>query len=106
MLSVLIKNIAVSIAVPAVCFIGCYLMMAALVRTRVIDLIAYTPVPYVQLSAFFTPYTYIYTASSAVQLMQRGMPLSVLYGIIMLLVLSALCVFVSIMAFRKRDITN
>lgn len=113
MLSMLIKNIAVSIAIPVICFIGCYLLMDTLTTTRVIEWIAYTPIPYVQLSAFFMPYSTSYTEfstyvepSNAMQLIQRGVPLSVTYGIIMLLALSAVCVVVSILTFRKRDITN
>ncbi len=113
MLSMLVKNIAVSIAIPVICFIGCYLLMDTLTTTRVIEWIAYTPIPYVQLSAFFMPYSTSYTQfntyvepSNAMQLIQRGVPLSVTYGIIMLLVLSAICVIVSILTFRKRDITN
>ncbi|MGE5495233.1 MAG: ABC transporter permease [Burkholderiales bacterium] len=113
MLSMLVKNIAVSISIPVICFIGCYLLMDALTSTRVVEWIAYTPIPYVQLSAFFMPYSTSYTnfntyiePTNAMQLILRGVPLSVTYGIILLLALSAICVIVSILTFRKRDITN
>jgi ABC-type transport system involved in multi-copper enzyme maturation permease subunit len=106
MLSMLVKNIAVSIAIPVIAFVGCYLLMDVLKSSRVIEWIAYTPIPYVNLSAFYMPYKYIHQATSAIQLINRGVPLSDIYGIILLLVLSAVCVLVSIFTFRKRDITN
>lgn len=114
MLSMLVKNIAVSIAIPVICFVGCYLLMDSLPSHRIIDWIAYTPIPYVQMYAFFMPnYSMSYMPympysqpSSVIQLMQRGMPLDVTYGIILLLALSAVCILVSIFTFRKRDITN
>ncbi len=106
MLSMLVKNIAVSIAIPVIAFVGCYLLMDVLKTSRVIEWIAYTPIPYVNLSAFYMPYKYIHQATSAIQLINRGVPLSDIYGIILLLVLSAVCVVVSIFTFRKKDITN
>lgn len=113
MLSILVKNIAVSISLPVIAFVGCYLLMDALKSARIIDWIAYTPIPYVQLYTFFTPYSTTYTPFSipveppaVIQLMQRGMPLSTAYGIIMMLALSVVCIVISILSFRKRDITN
>lgn len=114
MLSMLVKNIAVSIAIPVICFVGCYLLMDSLTSHRIISWLAYTPIPYVQMYAFFMPSSTIsympltryVEPSSITQLLQRGMPLDVVYGIILLLALSAVCVLVSIFTFRKRDITN
>lgn len=113
MLSMVIKNIAVSISIPVICFVGCYLLTDSLKSARIMDWIAYTPIPYVQLYAFFTPYNTTYTPftvpvepPAVIQLMQRGMPLSTTYGIIMMLALSVVCMVISILAFRKRDITN
>lgn len=115
MLSMLVKNIAVSIAVPVICLVACYFVMEALGNaTRIIDWVAYTPIPYVTMFSFFMPYnTMSYMPfsnyvqpTSVIQLIQRGMPLSVVYGIILLLALSAACVLVSVLTFRKRDITN
>ena len=100
MLSMLVKNIAVSIAVPIACYIGCFISMSTLAYARAMDWIAYTPVPYVQISSFYKQY------SPASRMLDRGIPLSLTYGIIMLLVLSAVCIMVSILTFRKRDITH
>lgn len=109
MLSVLTKNIAVSIAVPVVCYIGCFLSLNILAYRQAFDWIAYTPIPYVQLSSFFMPnpsMAMTYMNSPVHTLIENGAPISLAYGIIMLLVLSGVCVFFSIFAFRKRDITN
>jgi ABC-type transport system involved in multi-copper enzyme maturation permease subunit len=108
MLSMLIKNIAVSIIIPVVCFIGCFLAMNTLAGSRIMEWIAYTPIPYVQLSSFFMPHSTstTYSTNPVLTLIQRGVPLDLTYGIIMLLVLGALCVFISIISFRKKDITN
>ncbi len=100
MLSILVKNIAVSIAVPIACYIGCFISMNILAYTRTMDWIAYTPIPYVQISSFYKQYSPVAT------MLDRGVPLSLTYGIIMLLVLAAVCVTVSILTFRKRDITH
>lgn len=100
MLSSVTKNIAVSIAVPIVCFIGCMIAINALAYSRMINWIAYTPIPYVQVSSFFSQYTPV------ARLISRGVPVSLTYGIILLLGLSAVCTFISIWIFKKRDITN
>lgn len=100
MLSSVTKNIAVSIAVPIVCFIGCTIALNALAYTRMISWIAYTPIPYVQVFSFFSQYT------AVTRLISRGVPIDLTYGIILLLGLSAVCTFISIWVFKKRDITN
>lgn len=100
MLSVLTKNIAVSIAIPIVCFVGCTILTSMVAFRQGFSWIAYTPIPYVQISSFFTPY------STVQAMIQNGMPLNLTYGIIMLLALSAICTFVSILVFKKRDIAN
>jgi ABC-2 type transport system permease protein len=104
MLSVLVKNIAVAIAVPAVCLVGCILVMFALymfsVSLPVMKVLAFTPIPFIQMYAFFT-------ANSPVSMMiQNGAPVSLAYGIILLIVLSAVCTAVSALVFKNRDITS
>jgi ABC-2 type transport system permease protein len=104
MLSVLVKNIAVAIAVPAVCLVGCILTMFAMfmfsVSLPVMKAIAFTPIPFIQMYAFFTE-------NSPVSMMiQNGAPVSLAYGIILLMVLSAVCTAVSALVFRKRDIMS
>lgn len=100
MLSTLVKNIAVAIAVPVACYILSAIVMNMFSYSNLIEWLAYTPIPFIDISAFFIPYTSIW------QITQRGIALSLPYGIIMLLVLAAICTFVSIIVFKKRDITN
>ena len=100
MLSVVVKNAAIAIAVPIACFVGSNILVNTFTYSRIIDWFVYTPIPYIQISSFFVPY------SSIQQIIQRGISLSLTFGIIMLLVLSALCTAVSILVFKTRDITN
>jgi ABC-2 type transport system permease protein len=100
MLSVVIKNAAVSIAVPAICFIGCSILMDMFTYSKAMNWVIYTPIPFVQMSSFFVRH------SAVKQIVQRGIPLSLSYGIILLLVLSAVCTIVSISVFNKSDIKN
>ena len=100
MLSVIIKNVAVAVAVPIACFIGCNMVMATITYSGAMNWVAYTPIPYVQISSFFTQNTMVR------YVLQRGIPLSLTYGIILLLVLSAICTFISLSIFKRRDITD
>ncbi len=100
MLSVVIKNAAVAIAVPIAGFIASSIMMGVLTYSRAMNWIAYTPIPYVQISSFFVSHSVVQ------HITQRGIPLNLTYGIIMLLVLSALFTAVSVFLFKTRDITN
>lgn len=105
MLSTVVKNIAVSISVPIVCFIGCYIAMTMLVShsymsSAMPDWVAYTPLPYVQISSFFVD------NSSVDTLINFGAPLSLGYGLGLLAVVSVICTLISVWVFKKRDITN
>lgn len=100
MLSVVTRNSAISIAVPIASFIGCSIAMAALAYSRAVEWLIYTPIPYVQISSFYTEY------SPVKMLMERGISVSLTYGIILLLALSVICTFISIYVFKKKDITN
>jgi ABC-2 type transport system permease protein len=113
MLSVIIKNIAVSIIIPIVCYVGSMVLMNLLsYNTVAARWLAWTPVPYLQLYNFFVPtvtsYSYYsYYMTNPIQvMMQNGAPISLLYGIILLLALSGVCILVSILTFRKKDITH
>lgn len=113
MLSVIIKNIAVSIIIPIVCYVGSMVLMNLLAyNTVAARWLAWTPVPYLQLYNFFVPavtsYSYYsYYMTNPIQvMMQNGAPISLLYGIILLLALSGVCILVSILTFRKKDITH
>ena len=100
MLSTVTKNTAVSVIVPVVIFIGSYIGTNMLTYSRGVDWLAYTPIPYVQISSFFSQWSPVNT------LMKRGVPINLTYGIIMLLVLSALFTFIAVWVFRKKDITK
>ncbi len=105
MLSTVIKNIAVSISVPIVCFIGCFIAMTLFVNfsymsSSMPNWIAYTPLPYVQVSSFFVE------NSSVEMLIGFGVPISLGYGIGLLCGISVICTLISVWVFKKRDITN
>ena len=118
MLSTIAKNIAVAISVPVVCFVACVIVMSLLIErfgfhyyydfypgmpsniTSEINWLAWTPVPYVQLSNFFT------VNSPLQNLIKAGMPLQLWYGLSVMGVLSAVCAAISVLAFRRRDITQ
>jgi len=100
MLSVVVKIAAVAIAVPIAAFIGSSIMMSIFTYSRSMNWIAYTPIPYVQISSFFVPYSIVQ------HIIQRGIPLNLTYGIIMLLAISILCIAASVFVFKTRDITN
>ncbi len=105
MLSTVVKNIAVAISVPIVCFIGCFIAVGMFIdhsymSSAMPDWVAYTPLPYVQLSSFFVE------TSSVNRLMQFGAPISLEYGIGLMLAISALCTLIAVWVFKKKDITN
>lgn len=100
MLSVLLRNIAASIAIPIFCFIGSFLAMQYLTYRNAVNWIIWTPIPFVQMSPFFAQNSVI------TNMLDRGIPVSLAYGIPLLLVLSAVCAVISVIVFKKRDITN
>lgn len=100
MLSTAVKHMAVSISVPIVCFVGSIIGMSIFAYREAAHWLAWTPIPYVQISQFFTEH------SPVQQMMRNGAPVSLGYGIGLLLGLSVICTFISIWVFRKRDITN
>jgi ABC-type transport system involved in multi-copper enzyme maturation permease subunit len=102
MLSVLVKNSAVSIAVPIVCFVACFIGMFFFAFRTAMEWISWTPVPFVLMYSFFAQ-----DYSSPIwQAMQNGVSFSLPYGVSLLLVLSAACTIISMVVFKKRDITN
>jgi ABC-2 type transport system permease protein len=100
MLSVLIKNIAVSIALPIVLFVGSVIIMNLFAYRSTMTWIAYTPIPFIQIASFFLPY------SNVQMIIQNGGTLSLAYGIALLLFLSVLFTAISVITFKKRDIVN
>ena len=79
MLSVLIKNIAVAIAVPIVFYIGSIITMSIFAYRSSMAWLAWTPIPFMQMAAFFSRY------STIQYIIQRGVHLSLSYGIMLLL---------------------
>lgn len=102
MLSVIIKNVAVSIAIPIAGYIGSMIFMTAITYRGAAKWLAYTPFPYMQLSTYFTQASYI----SPGMIMGGSLPVNITYGIILLLVLSALFTVLASVVFNKRDIVN
>jgi ABC-2 type transport system permease protein len=100
MLSTVTKNMAVAVIVPAVVFIGSYIGMSALAYRSAVNWIAYTPIPYIQFSSFFTQW------SPVNSMIANGVPISLTYGIIMMLAFSALFTFIAVWVFNKSDITK
>ncbi len=100
MMSVLVRNTAVSIAVPIILFVGCLIVTTMFAFNMNMEWLAYTPIPYVDLSAFFT-------GSSSIQYaIQNGAVYSVPLGIGYLIGLSAAAMAAAMIVFKKRDITN
>lgn len=107
MLSTVVRNSAVSIAIPIVLFVASIVTMGTFVAIGYfgygadgIGWLAWTPIPFIQISSFFQP-------NSIVQMLtQYGATISLPYGIVLLLVLSVICTVVSILVFKKRDIAN
>lgn len=102
MLSVIIKNVAVSIATPIALNIASIILMGTLAFTyrTANKWLAYTPLPYMHISAYVTQ------GSSAAPGISSSIPINLTYGIILLLALSALCAAVSSIIFNKADIVN
>jgi ABC-2 type transport system permease protein len=100
MLSVIAKNTAVAIALPIAGFIGSNIVMAAFSWRGEANWLAYTPIPFIQVANFFVQY------SPVQQLIRRGIPISLTYGIFLLLTLSILFTLFTLWIFSKRDITN
>ncbi len=100
MLSVLVKNIAISIAVPIVLYIGSIIVMNIFAYQDSMAWIAYTPLPFLQMASFFSRY------SNIQYIIQRGINLNLTFGVLQLLVLSALFTGIAVYVFKKRDIVN
>lgn len=100
MLSVLVKNIAVAIAVPIVLFISSVIVMNIFAYSNSMDWLVWTPIPFLQMSQFFTRFSPIQ------YIIERGVNVSLTYGIILLLALSVVFTGISILIFKKRDIVN
>lgn len=102
MLSVLIKNVAVAIALPIAGYIGSFIVTEMIRYSNVGKWLTYTPLPYMQLSTYFTQSG----TTQYFDIYSRGMTVNLTYGMILLAVLSAVFAVVSSIVFQKRDIVN
>jgi ABC-2 type transport system permease protein len=100
MLSVVVKNIAVSIAIPFVFFVGSIILTSIMAYSPSMSWLAFTPIPFIMLSTFFQRYSSIQNA------IESGVRISLTYGVALLFVLSAVCAAISVLTFKKRDIVN
>jgi ABC-2 type transport system permease protein len=100
MLSVLLKNSAIAIIVPIVCYFGGSLVTQAMMYTQRMHWLAMTPIPYVNITTVFSQEINIYNLSSS-------MPeFNFVLGIGMLLAFAALFTVVSWLVFKNQDITS
>lgn len=100
LLSVVVKNIAIAIAVPILFYIGSVIMTNLFGYQTSAGWVAYTPIPFMQMASFFSRY------SSISYLYERGINLSLTYGILLLLSLSVVFTAMAVLVFKKRDIVN
>ncbi len=102
-LSVMVKNIAVSIVIPIILLIGSSILLAFLQQYPPVDILSFTPLPYIgTIQNFFDGERW----SIVQQLIDKGMSLSLGLGVSMLLVYSAIFVAICGFFFHKKDITN
>jgi ABC-2 type transport system permease protein len=102
LLSVVVKNVAVAIALPIAGYIGSMIFMTVFSFRGMPKWLTYTPLPYMQLSTYLTQaannqYFDIYSS---------GVTVNLTYGMILLAVLSVLFAVLSSIVFQKRDIVN
>jgi hypothetical protein len=102
LLSVVVKNVAVAIALPIAGYIGSMIFMTVFSFRGMPKWLTYTPLPYMQLSTYLTQaannqYYDIYSS---------GVTVNLTYGMILLAVLSVLFAVLSSIVFQKRDIVN
>ncbi len=100
MLSVLIKNTAVAIAVPIAFFIGSMVLMVDFAYNTTMSWLAWTPFPFIWMSDFFQLNSNIQYA------INNGVSVSLFYGIGLLLGLAVIFSVTSVLVFKKRDIAN
>ncbi len=102
MISGALRNTAVAIIIPIVMYVGAMVGMNILAYQPAIDILAYTPAPYLMLQDFINPSDYGYVS----QFLQKGVPISIELGIAVLVISAAICLALVSYLFKKRDITN
>ncbi len=100
--SAVFKNMAVAIILPTLCLVGGSILMTFLSGMPLVQALSFTPIPYISMENFFL-------ANSGYlidNLIRKGMMLSAGLGAAVLLVYSAILFVISLIAFKKQDITN
>ncbi len=101
--SVVIRNIAVAIILPTLMVVGSSILMLYLTSRAPINILAFTPIPYLSIQDYFvTDDSYSYVSA----LLNKGMDVSVELGIAMLIVYTVIFAAICAVVFKKRDITN
>ncbi len=100
-MSVVTKNIAVSIIVPVIIMFGGFVLMGFLSMRAPIDILAYTPLPYITIYDFFND-----EWNTVSELMDKGMPISLELGVAVMLIYSVVLMVIGTLVFKKQDITN
>lgn len=103
MFSVLTKNTAVSIVVPAVCYIGSLIFTVFFLFSNMLKWAVYTPIPYVQLSLLLNVND---RSNPLYYAVQSGLDINLPLGIGMLLFMSVAFTGVAMLIFHRRDIMN
>lgn len=98
--SAVIRNAAIAIALPSAAIFGGMIGTSIVCYTQYADFLAYTPLPYLNWTSFYSEYGVIPT------LIDKGVNISTTIGILMLLGLSILCYIVGYIFFKRNDITN
>ncbi len=99
-LPVVTRNIALSIIIPTMLSVSYYVVLRLLLNRSPIELVTYTPLPYLNLQEAFTTNSF-YTEMSI-----KYADINLTNGIFILLVYSLILIAIAIYDFNKRDITN
>ncbi len=101
MCSALIRNTAMSIILPIIVYVAAIIaFMMYGYEMPAVDMLAFTPAPYLLMQDYIGPSYYID------ELVSKGMPISMELGAAVLIIYSAICLAISAYVFKKRDITN
>ena len=94
-LSIVTRNTALSVAIPLVCFVGALMVVAYVGSNQAFAWLAYTPVPYINLSTYFIRDMNNYSFQPILG-----------FGIPLMLALSAVLIATGVLVSNKRDVTN
>jgi ABC-2 type transport system permease protein len=97
-LSVATRNTALSVAIPLACFLGSHIAMEFVQYRPSMQWVVYTPLLYINLSSFFINDITRYAGNRIQPILGLGIP--------MMIALSIICIVISIVICRKKDVTN